>query len=68
MQKLNSKAQLNWILLRGLLAFALGAGVVITREMDASAWLVVTAVPAALTAFNVWRWRRSRMAANDPAF
>jgi hypothetical protein len=68
MQKLNSNAQRNWILLRGLIAFALGAGVVLTRDMDPSAWLVVIGVPAALTAFNVWRWRRSRMAANDPAF
>lgn len=68
MHKLNPKAQLNWILLRGLIAFALGAGVVIMRDMEPHAWLVVIGVPAALTAFNVWRWRRSRMAANDPAF
>ena len=68
MQKINAKAQLNWILFRGLIVLVLGAGVVITRDMEPAAWLVVIGVPAALTAFNVWRWRRSRMAANDPAF
>ncbi|RSZ56895.1 hypothetical protein HF313_05525 [Massilia atriviolacea] len=68
MQTQHPKAQLNWILLRGLIVFLLGAGVILARDMAPSAWLVVTGVPAALTAFNVWRWRRSRMAANDPAF